>query len=85
MNLIAREVTANRVPIDDYDLRTQHEKERQRELIFAMAVNDHATKLEQLHMAVADMQAFMLWVDKTYPDIFQQYDAIKNLERASNE
>jgi hypothetical protein len=67
-----------------YEIRKAVEIQDQFNQSVSAAINSHASKIAALHEQMGNLVAFMEWVGNTHPDVFQQYHAIKDLERASN-
>lgn len=47
-------------------------------------LRDHAVAIDEIRDAQEKLEAFIDWVEGTYPDIMTQYKAIKDIERSAN-
>lgn len=46
-------------------------------------INNHAAALNELNARMGNAEAFIEWVGATYPEVVQEYSAIKDIEKAS--
>lgn len=47
-------------------------------------LRDHAVAIDEIRDAQEKLEAFIHWVEGTYPEIMGQYKAIKDIERCAN-
>jgi len=52
---------------------------------YEMALRDHAVAIDEIRDKQEKLEAFIDWVEGTYPEIMGQYKAIKDIERSANE
>lgn len=48
-------------------------------------LRDHAVMIDEIKDAQEKLEAFVHWVEGTYPEVMGQYKAIKDIERCANE
>lgn len=70
---------------NEYEMKRGVDMQLQFNTSVSHAIIDHAHKIDALHAQLMNLTAFMDWVAHTHGDVFQQYHAIKDLERVSNE
>lgn len=70
---------------NDYDMRKGVDMQIQFNGSVSRAINDHANKIFELQQQVGNLVALIEWVGNTHPEVYKQYYALKDLERASNE
>lgn len=70
---------------NDYDTRKGVEMQIQFNGSVSRAISDHAHKIFELQQQVGNLAALIEWVGNTHPEVYKQYYALKDLERASNE
>jgi hypothetical protein len=47
-------------------------------------LRDHAVMIDEIRDAQEKLEAFIHWVEGTYPEVMGQYKAIKDIERSAN-